>query len=282
LLAPITFSLPPTSWLLSSNAEKYVCPPGNLHLIAAAFRFWMALSLKMHLMCGRYTIRTRGKAKFYGVPASAIPLAELPLFGPRYNIAPSQKVPVIVEGADGSEEREVALFQWGLVPSWSKDAAAFINARAETLEQKPSFAESFLRRRCLIPADGFYEWERRGKLRQPWFFQMKDESPFAFAGIWDQWARNGRATTSCAIITTTANELLTTIHDRMPVILDAETQGAWLRSDADIRQLKDLLAPFPADVMKRFPVSSRVNSAQVDDAGMVEPVEPAPETGLLF
>lgn len=233
-------------------------------------------------MCGRYTLRTRGKAKFYGVPASAIPLADLPLFGPRYNIAPSQKVPVIVERANGAEEREVALFQWGLVPSWSKDAGAFINARAETLEQKPSFAESFLRRRCLIPADGFYEWERRGKWKQPWFFQLQDESAFAFAGIWDQWERDGRSTTSCAIITTTANELLAEIHDRMPVILTAEAQGAWLRRDADVRELKDMLAPFPAAAMKSFPVSSRVNSAQVDDPQMVEPVEPAPETGLLF
>src|SRR4030095_10176705 len=134
-------------------------------------------------MCGRYTFRSRGSAKFYGVPAS-----ELPFLVPRYNIAPSQDVPVIVErGA----ERELALFQWGLVPSWSKEPKGFINARAETLEEKPSFSESFQRRRCLIPADGFYEWRRNGRSKQPYFFQMKDEAPFAFAGIWDNWQTSG-------------------------------------------------------------------------------------------
>src|SRR6266404_5696631 len=167
-------------------------------------------------MCGRYTLRSRGSAKFYGVPAS-----ELPFLAPRYNIAPTQDVPVIVErGAS----RELALFQWGLIPSWSKEPKGFINARAETLEEKPSFSESFQRRRCLIPADGFYEWERNGKHRQPYFFQMKDEAVFAFAGIWDKWQRDGVSITSCAIITTTPNKLLATIHDRMPVVLDTEAQ----------------------------------------------------------
>ena len=229
-------------------------------------------------MCGRYTLRSHGK--FYGVPAS-----QLRLLSPRYNIAPSQDVPVIIELTDG---REMALLQWGLVPSWSKDANAdgggLINARAETLEQKPSFAESFLRRRCLIPADGFYEWKRSGKLKQPYFFQMKDESLFAFAGIWDEWESDDLSIISCAIITTTANELLATIHNRMPVILTAEAQEAWLRDDADPRELKALLAPFPAAAMKSFPVSPKVNSALVDEAELVEPIDLKPEmtTGLLF
>lgn len=226
-------------------------------------------------MCGRYTLRTRGSAKFYGVPAS-----ELPFLVPRFNIAPSQDVPIILErGA----ERELALFQWGLIPSWSKDPKGFINARAETLEDKPSFSESFQRRRCLIPADGFFEWARRGRSKQPYYFQMKDESPFTFAGIWDKWQRNGVFITSCAIITTTPNELLATIHDRMPVILNTEAQERWLRSDVRPAELKKLLSPFPASEMKSFPVNSRVNRPENDDEQLVAPIDISQEiTGMLF
>jgi putative SOS response-associated peptidase YedK len=197
-------------------------------------------------------------------------------------------VPVIIERPNG---REMEMLQWGLVPSWSTEAnnsggglGGLINARAETLAEKPSFAESFQRRRCLIPADGFYEWKRSGKLKQPFFFQMKDESLFAFAGIWDKWQRDGRSITSCTIITTTPNELLEPIHDRMPVILTADAYDAWLRADADPRELKALLAPYPAAAMKSFPVSTKVNSALVDEAPLVEPIELKPEmtTGSLF
>ena len=227
-------------------------------------------------MCGRYTLRSRGSEKFYGVP-----LSQLPFLAPRYNIAPTQSVPVIV--ARGAE-RELAMFQWGLIPSWSKEPKGFINARAETLLDKPSFSESFQRRRCLIPADGFYEWQRHGRSKQPYFFQMKDEAPFAFAGIWDKWQGNGLSITSCAIITTTPNELLATIHDRMPVILDDEAQDSWLRSNGRPAVLKEMLVPFPGSMMKSFPVSSRVNGAEADDAQLVEEVElrQEPTTGLLF
>jgi putative SOS response-associated peptidase YedK len=231
-------------------------------------------------MCGRYTLRSRGKAKPYGVPKS-----QLPLLTPRYNIAPSQDVPVILER---KHEREMEMLKWGLVPSWTKDADAdgggLINGRAETLERKPSFAESFLKRRCLIPADGFYEWKRSGKWKQPYFFQMKDESPFAFAGIWDKWQSGDRSIISCAIITTTPNELLEPIHDRMPVILTVEAYDAWLSETADPRELKALLAPYPAAAMKSFPVSTKVNSALVDEPQLVEPVDLKPEmtTGRLF
>jgi putative SOS response-associated peptidase YedK len=227
-------------------------------------------------MCGRYTLRSRGSGKFYGVP-----LSELPFLVPRYNIAPSQGVPVIVTRGG---ERRLATFQWGLIPSWSKEPKGFINARAETLPDKPSFSESFQRRRCLIPADGFYEWQRVGRSKQPYFFQMKDEAPFAFAGIWDRWQGNGLSITSCAIITTAPNELLATIHDRMPVILDKDAQDRWLRSDARLAELQEMLVPFPGPRMKSFPVSSRVNGAEADDAELVEEVEirQEPTTGLLF
>jgi putative SOS response-associated peptidase YedK len=225
-------------------------------------------------LCGRYTLRSRGGGKFYGVP-----LSELPFLAPRYNIAPTQDVPVIV--ARGGE-RKVATFKWGLIPSWSKDAKGFINARAETLLEKPSFTESFQSRRCLIPADGFYEWKRQGKSKQPYFFQMKDEAPFAFAGIWDRWRGSGIPITSCAIITTSPNELLATIHDRMPVILDDEAQERWLGSDARSAELQKLLVPFPESRMKSFTVSSRVNGASADDAELVAEVELREVTGLLF
>ena len=180
------------------------------------------------------------------------------------------------------------MLKWGLVPSWSKDADAnsggLINARAETLERKPSFAESFLKRRCLIPADGFYEWKRSGKWKQPLFFQMNDENPFAFAGIWNKWQSADRSITSCAIITTTPNELLSTIHDRMPVILADEAYDAWLSETSDPRELKALLAPYPAAAMKSVPVSTKVNSALVEEPQLVEPIELKPEmtTGRLF
>jgi putative SOS response-associated peptidase YedK len=227
-------------------------------------------------MCGRYTLRSRGSDKFYGVP-----LSQLPFLAPRYNIAPTQGVPVIV--ARGAE-RKLATFQWGLIPSWSKEPKGFINARAETLPEKPSFSESFERRRCLIPADGFYEWQRHGRSKQPYFFQMKDEAPFAFAGIWDKWQGSGLSITSCAIITTTANELLATIHDRMPVILDPDAQARWLRRDALPAELTEMLVPFPAARMKSFPVSSRVNGPKADDSQLIEEVavRPEPTTGMLF
>jgi putative SOS response-associated peptidase YedK len=136
----------------------------------------------------------------------------------------------------------------------------------------------------LIPADGFYEWKRNGKSKQPYFFQMKDESPFAFAGIWDKWQGDGVSITACAIITTTPNELLATIHDRMPVILTPEAGATWLRGDTAPVELKELLAPFAASGMKSFPVSADVNRPQVDEARLIEPIEIMPQmtTGMLF
>lgn len=226
-------------------------------------------------MCGRFALRSPGRIKFDGARSSQLPLT------PRFNIAPSQNVLVVTESQKG---RELSSLVWGLVPSWSKDAKGFINARAETLEDKPSFSESFQKRRCLIPADGFYEWKGKGKSKQPYFFQLKDEGPFAFAGIWDEWQNNGDTIISCAIITTTPNELLATIHDRMPVILSAEDHESWLREDTAPAELRELLVPFSASEMQSFPVSSQVNYAQEDEAEMVERVElrEVPTTGFLF
>lgn len=217
-------------------------------------------------MCGRFTLKSPGRIKFDRVDDSNLP----PLF-PRYNIAPSQKVLAVVPN-DGV--REAAFLQWGLIPSWSKESTGFINARSETIEDKPSFSESFQKRRCLIPADGFYEWQRSGKIAQPYFFHMRDESPFAFAGIWDRWQRDGKVIASCAIITTAANELLTSIHDRMPVILPPESHDRWLSDDSKPVTLRNLLAPYPASEMMSHPVSYDVNHPKIDDEYLTRPVEP--------
>ena len=238
-------------------------------------------------MCGRFTLRSidRLKARFTSPLWSEF--SGLPALAARYNIAPTQEV-LTVTGSQ--KDAELRLMTWGLIPSWSSEPTGFINARAETLESRRSFSESFAKRRCLVPADGFYEWRRNGKSKQPYYFQLKDEMPFAFAAIWDQWrdfkadSGSGRVSiASCSIITTKPNELLATIHDRMPVILPAEAYDVWLREESRPEELKEWLAPFPADEMKSFPVSQRVNSSKVEDAELVDPVEVEEAAqGMLF
>jgi putative SOS response-associated peptidase YedK len=162
---------------------------------------------------------------------------------------------------------------WGLIPSWSSDGKGLINARAETLEEKPSFSESFRLRRCLIPADGFFEWKRTGREKRPFYFQADDEMPFAFAGIWDTWSNRGNVVTSCAIITTAANELVGELHDRMPAILRHELQDAWLDRKTHRVALTEMLKPFPSLRMKSHPVSSNVNSPDNDTADLLVRVD---------
>jgi putative SOS response-associated peptidase YedK len=217
-------------------------------------------------MCGRFTLRRSDRIKVGGLIHF-----DLDDFIPRYNIAPSQDILTVIERAAA---REARLLQWGLIPSWSKEAKGIINARVETIEDKPSFKESFERRRCLILADGFYEWERNGKISQPYFFQMKDGAPFAFAGIWDRWRSGDRSITSCAIITTTANELLAQIHTRMPVMLRPESYDLWLNENSRAADLKDLLVPFPADEMTSHPVGYDVNDVKNDGEGLLSEVVP--------
>src|SRR5205085_4041823 len=195
-------------------------------------------------------------------------LASLDLpFEARYNIAPSQSVLTIGDFGVGLEAR---LLTWGLIPSWSTDGKGFINARAETLEEKPSFSESFRLRRCLIPADGFFEWKRTGREKRPFYFQVDDEMPFAFAGIWDTWSNRGDLVTSCAIITTEANELVGELHDRMPAILLHEFHDAWLDKNTDPAVLERLLTPFPPSKMKSHPVSRAVNAPENDRVELIE------------
>jgi putative SOS response-associated peptidase YedK len=222
-------------------------------------------------MCGRFTLFEPDKviAKEFGVSA----------FAPRspcYNIAPSQPITVVRATPTGSG-REIALLRWGLIPSWSKEPAIgnrLINARAETASQKPSFRTAFRRHRCLIPANGFYEWQRLERGKQPFYIRMHDERLFAFAGLWDRWESPDKGVIeTCTILTTTANAVLSPIHDRMPVILPPGEYDRWLDPALkDLDSLAPLLVPFPAEDMFAFPVSPRVNAPSNDDEGCIAPL----------
>ena len=208
-------------------------------------------------MCGRYARRTDPKRL-----AREFEVAEAPEAEAHYNIAPTQEVLAVRESHDG---REMTFFRWGLVPSWAKDAsvgARLINARAETVGEKPSFREAFRRRRCLIPADGFYEWRREGAKKRPFFFRMRDERPFGFAGLWERWeGEGGQVVNSCTILTTEANEVLRPVHERMPVILHPEDYSLWLGGgERELDLLRDLLRPYEGREMTGYPVSPLVNS----------------------
>ena len=213
-------------------------------------------------MCGRYTLRSVDRIRI--ALGNRI---ELPDIGPRYNIAPSQPVLTVIKL---DQAKEMA---WGLIPSWSKEPKPIINARSETLDERASFRESFEHRRCLILADGFYEWRRAGKAKQAFYFQMKDGHAFGFAGIWDRWRNGETAIDSCAIITTDANELLEPIHNRMPVILREESYKHWLDPEVNPGELKKLLEPYSSEEMKSHPVSSWVNRADVDNEELVKRVD---------
>ncbi len=215
-------------------------------------------------MCGRFTLHSRDRIRLKGLATLDLP------FEARYNIAPSQSVWSLGDFGRGLEAR---LLTWGLIPSWSTDGKGFINARAETLEEKPSFTESFRLRRCLIPADGFFEWKRTGREKRPFYFQVDDQMPFAFAGIWDTWSNRGDVVISCAIITTEANELVGDLHDRMPAILRDEFHDSWLDPRTDRTVLTEMLKPFPSLMMKTHPVSSSVNSPDNDTADLLVRVD---------
>ncbi len=218
-------------------------------------------------MCGRYTLRTP-----VDTLAEQFDLDEYPSsLTASYNIAPTQEVATVVEEDD---KRKLEMFHWGLIPSWAKDPQIgnrMINARAETVHEKPSFRSAFKDRRCLILADGFYEWQKTDNGKQPFYIHMKDGSPFAFAGLWETW-KNGEELRSCAIITTDANDLMNAIHHRMPVVLHPENYEVWLDPDFDEKDsLKDLLKPFPSEEMEAYMVSRRVNKPSNNEPSVVEP-----------
>jgi putative SOS response-associated peptidase YedK len=218
-------------------------------------------------MCGRYTLTTPVErlAQEFGFDASSV---ELP---PNYNVAPTQQVAAVLE--EGGE-RHLELLRWGLIPSWADDpsiGSRMINARSETAPEKPSFRRAFRERRCLFPADGFYEWWRTNGAKQPYYIRMKEGRPFAFAGLWESWKDDGPEIRSCTILTTGPNDLLAEIHDRMPVILPAGSYDAWLDPEAGRDELYGLLAPYPEDEMEAYPVSRFVNSPQNNDPRCIEP-----------
>ncbi len=239
-------------------------------------------------MCGRYSLTT---------PVEGLRLlfdfAEQPNLKPRYNIAPTQEVAAVraappagatedVAGpGEGRAGRHLVLLRWGLIPSWAKDpaiGARMINARAETLAEKPAFRSAFRQRRCLIPADGFYEWQKRDTgPKQPYRIAGRDGGPFAFAGLWERWRdpAEGRDIESCAIITTGANALLSPIHNRMPVVLAPESYDLWLGPEAELGQVQALLAADSGVDLMATAISTRVNKVANDDPEVLLPLDGA-------
>jgi len=202
-----------------------------------------------------------------------------PNLRPRYNLAPTQEAAVVRDRGQG---REIALLRWGLVPSWAKDtsgAARLINARSETAADKPSFRTALRRHRCLVPVDGFYEWQAAGagRRKQPFVIRRPDHTPFALAGLWERWhGPEGEALETLAVLTTTANRTLSSLHERMPVVLAPERWPLWLDGGAPLPAVTDLLRPAPDDALEMRPVSPRVGSVANDDPGLMEPVSLAP------
>jgi putative SOS response-associated peptidase YedK len=224
-------------------------------------------------MCGRYAIITAPEAirRLFGYH-------ERPNFPARYNVAPTQPIPIVRLQAG---ERHFALVRWGLIPAWVKDPKTFtllINARGETVLDKPAFTNAMKRRRCLVPADGFYEWKRTGDAKQPYFVRLRSGAPFAFAGLWETWTGpNGEEMDTAAIVTTTANKTIADIHDRMPVMLAPDQFHLWLDSDrVRDREATEVITPLPDDAVEAYPVSHAVNHVANDNPELVEPVEPAP------
>ena len=235
-------------------------------------------------MCGRYTIRLlQPIVDMFGFPLPD----EVP---PRFNVAPTEDVPVVrAAGPDGPTGapggNRLDLLHWGLVPSWADDPSVgnrMINARAETAASRPAFRDAMKRRRCLVPADGFYEWKKlddpdggggaksKKPRKRPYLFRMKGDRPFAFAGLWDTWRRDGRTLESFTILTTSPNDLVADVHDRMPVIVAPEDYARWLDPARNATDVQDLLRPFPADRMEKVPVSTHVNSPANDDPRCAE------------
>ncbi|MEW5821946.1 MAG: SOS response-associated peptidase [Cyanobacteriota bacterium] len=219
-------------------------------------------------MCGRYTLQDAQEFLEH-----VFKIFDVPEFIPRYNIAPTQQVAAVRKIAN---KNQLAFLRWGLIPFWAKDitlSARMINARAESVYDKPSFKAAYKKRRCLIIADGFYEWERVNGKKQPYYFQLKNSQPFAFAGLWEKWNKTKQTIESCTIITTTANELMSSIHERMPVIIDSNDYEMWLDSSFDdINILNTLLRPYPDSKMKMHPVNDRVNSPIYDFSECIAPL----------
>lgn len=230
----------------------------------------------MQSMCGRFTLRTPPAVLIQQFGLTLVP-DELSHLGPRYNIAPTQSVLAVRPLPDSG--REGVFLHWGLIPSWADSPSIgnrMINARGDTVHQKPAFRHSFRRQRCLVPADGYYEWQKQAEgKKQPYLFHLPGEEPFAFAGLWEHWQSRdpgGPVIESCALITTEPNALASTVHDRMPVILQPRDYDAWLDPQTDPARLRQLLLPFTDEVLTAEPVSTYVNKPTNDDPRCVEPL----------
>ncbi len=223
-------------------------------------------------MCGRFTLSASPTSLTETFPGFELP----DQLTPRYNITPTQNVAVVANNNPG----KIDLFRWGLIPSWAKDPTIgnrMINARSETLSQKPSFRTAYRRWRCLILADGYYEWRKEpgGGAKTPFYIRMASEKPFAFAGLWEQWqpSRDADAVLSCTILTCPPNEMLEQIHHRMPVILDYDAYDLWLEpNNQPPAEMNHLLKPYPADAMTAYAVSRLVNQPRNDRAECILPV----------
>ena len=222
-------------------------------------------------MCGRFVLTASPEMlrELFGVEV-------VPEVTARYNIAPTQDV-AVVRAKGGEDGRELAMLHWGLIPSWAKDskmASRTINARSETVAEKPSFRSAFRSRRCLIPADGFYEWAQVDDYKQPFYIHMEDKQPFALAGLWERWQpQDGPNIESCTIITTEANDLVAIVHPRMPVVLPPETHDLWLDPKMqEPARLRALLRPYPSEEMVIYPVSTLVSNARNEGSQCIESI----------
>jgi putative SOS response-associated peptidase YedK len=234
-------------------------------------------------MCGRYRLSRRKQI----IEEHFDSISGEEDWNPRYNIAPTQPVPIIRQHPK-EPRRELSLVRWGLIPSWAKEtsgSAQMINARSETAATRPAFRDALASRRCLVPADGFYEWLRTGRAKQPYCFEVNAGELFAFAGLWERWKDpSGQWIKSCSILTTTPNAVTSAVHDRMPVILDRVNYDLWLDPGIkNVDALSEMLRPYDARMMRCYPVSTRLNQVQNDDAEFAKPIElePAPQ-GHLF
>jgi len=250
------------------------------HFVDVSSKQWaLARVCDNQTMCGRYRLSRRKQIVEEYFDASSDNDWE-----PRYNVAPTQPVPVIRQNPK-EPRREMSLMRWGLIPSWAKSVSGppMINARSETAATTPAFREPMKSRRCLIPADGFYEWQRKGNTKQPFCFEVNDGELFAFAGLWDRWKDpSGQWIKSCSILTTTPNAVTSGVHDRMPVILDRDRYDLWLDPGmTDVKVVSEMLKSYDARAMRSYTVSSRVNSVANDDLECSLPVE-LPTQNNLF
>ncbi|HXE28613.1 MAG TPA: SOS response-associated peptidase [Stellaceae bacterium] len=226
-------------------------------------------------MCGRYLLKTALEelARIFG-------FIERPNLAPRYNIAPTLEVPVIRQRREPAGQRSIAALRWGLVQPWADDPKAgppLINARAETLLEKPAFRGATQKRRCLVPADGYYQWREGDTSKQPYLIARRDRAPLAFAGLWERWGPRhdpAAALDSFTIITTDANEFLSGFHHRMPVVLTPENYATWLDPESPVEAALELLTPSPNDLLEAVPLDRAVNSNRADGPDLLKPVGP--------